>query len=326
VSGELERRALAPAERARLGELEARQLTDEVKRDAEALREKLLRLYEGEAHIALGYSSWRAYWEAEFETHWRTGYRELEAARVDRAIGPWANGPLPERQARELVPLLDRPDELAEVLRALHAEHGDRLTAAKMRQAVDERMRLDRRVVTVTSSLSAEWYTPAPYVEAAREVLGTIDLDPASCELANRTVKAARFFDAGADGLTRAWYGRVWLNPPYGPLCAPFVARALAEHAAGRVPAAVLLLNAYSVDTRWFRPLWDELLCFSYDRIHMFGLDGEAARPSAGSVFVYLGTDRGRFARVFETFGAVVQRATFGGERELLRALPRGAA
>jgi len=28
-----------------------------------------------------------------------------------------------------------------------------------------------------------EWYTPPHYIESARKVLGSIDLDPASCEL-----------------------------------------------------------------------------------------------------------------------------------------------
>ena len=37
---------------------DARTLTEEVKRDAAVLRAKLLRLYEGRAHEALGYSSW----------------------------------------------------------------------------------------------------------------------------------------------------------------------------------------------------------------------------------------------------------------------------
>jgi hypothetical protein len=86
---------------------EARQLTEEVKHDVVALREKLLRLYEGGAHLALGYASWKDYWQAEFETSWQYGYRQLDAARVDRVVRQLANGPLPEGQARELVPLLD---------------------------------------------------------------------------------------------------------------------------------------------------------------------------------------------------------------------------
>ena len=120
---------------------EARTLTDEVKHDAYALREKLLRLYEGEAHLALGYSSWQAYWEAEFDTHWVSGYREIAAGRVDRVISQLANGPLPESQARELVPLLDDERELVEAYREARDEQGETLTAADLREIVNQRQR-----------------------------------------------------------------------------------------------------------------------------------------------------------------------------------------
>jgi hypothetical protein len=63
---------------------------------------------------------------------------------------------------------------------------------------------------------SPEWYTPAPIVEAARRVLGAIDLDPASHEEANRTVKAARYFTEADNGLVQEWEGRVFINPPGG--------------------------------------------------------------------------------------------------------------
>src|SRR5215813_2992393 len=62
-----------------------------------------------------------------------------------------------------------------------------------------------------------EWYTPPDILEAAREVLGTIDLDPASsaAQQALSPVKAANYFTIKNSGLDRPWFGRVWLNPPY---------------------------------------------------------------------------------------------------------------
>lgn len=71
------------------------------------------------------------------------------------------------------------------------------------------------------SSESNEHYTPAYIVEAARAALGgQIDLDPATCALANEVVKADRWFGRGSplgeDGLAHVWGGTVFLNPPGG--------------------------------------------------------------------------------------------------------------
>ena len=46
-----------------------------------------------------------------------------------------------------------------------------------------------------------EWYTPSRFIESARIVMGTIDLDPASSALANENVKASTYFDEKTNGL-----------------------------------------------------------------------------------------------------------------------------
>ena len=69
------------------------------------------------------------------------------------------------------------------------------------------------------SSESIEHFTPPEIIEAARQVLGVIDLDPASSKLANdRLVHAKTFYDLSVNGFVLPWKGRVFLNPP-GGLC-----------------------------------------------------------------------------------------------------------
>lgn len=237
--------------------------------------------------------------------------RQIEAAEVAGLLTPIGVIPTNEAQARELVPLLrEVPEEVAAVWRDLKAKHGDRLTADLVHRAVDRRLRQAQVIGHMMSSESNEWYTPAAYVEAAREVMGGIDLDAASHPLANEIVKADRYYTLEDDALAQPWSGRVWLNPPYSAAAA-FVARCLAEHAAGTVPAAIILVNAHATDTAWFQPLFDYPLCFTNHRIDFYTSEdptAQEARSTHGSVFAYLGPLRQRFASTFAQFGAVVQR------------------
>jgi hypothetical protein len=160
----------------------------------------------------------------------------------------------------------------------------------------------------VKGSVTVEWYTPGRYIEAAREVLGGIDLDPASSELANETVQADEIFTQDEDGLVADWHGRVWLNPPYGKGTGLFTTKLVEEHAAGRVSAAVLLINAYGFDSGWFQPLWNHLLCFTDHRIIFTSPQRGTGGPANANLFVYLGPDAQRFAEVFSEFGAIMRR------------------
>src|SRR6266481_746008 len=103
---------------------------------------------------------------------------------------------------------------------------------------------------------SNEWYTPSRYIEAARQVMGGIDLDPASCEVANEIVRATHYYTAKENGLEQRWYGNIWLNPPYGKinnksLILLFVEKLVSEYEAGNVEQAILLCDC-DPDTSWF--------------------------------------------------------------------------
>lgn len=170
--------------------------------------------------------------------------------------------------------------------------------------------------LAVFSSESVEWYTPAAYLDAARAVLGAIDLDPASNAKANEVVRAARYFTKEDDGLAQEWHGRIWLNPPYARgITEKWISKLLAEHRAGRVTEAILLVNA-TTERGWFKPLWDHALCFTDHRIKFYVPEGTAEdvprSPVSGNVFVYLGSKFDLFSASFSPFGAVVARLWTG--------------
>ncbi len=155
-------------------------------------------------------------------------------------------------------------------------------------------------------SESNEWYTPIEYLDSARAVLGAIDVDPASAEPANEIVQAVIYYTAETDGPAHDWPGRVWLNPPWGGAQAIFVNKLLQQFDAGITHEAILLVNAHSTDTTWFRPFWDHILCFTDHRINFGGTEGGGS--THGSVFIYLGPNSERFAKEFRQWGAVVVR------------------
>jgi phage N-6-adenine-methyltransferase len=194
-----------------------------------------------------------------------------------------------------------RPARRPTVIPAMHTEHA---------QVVRRRL---ANLRVMTASDGNEWYTPSRYIEAAKRVMGGVDLDPASSAQANETVRAARYYAIDDDGLAQPWSGRVWMNPPYGGRAAAFTARLVEQYDAGNVTAAVLLVSAHTTDTTWFRPLWDHTLCFTDHRINFTSPLRDTAHSNHGSVFAYLGPDVAAFRREFQAFGAVVCRCACDG-------------
>ena len=63
-----------------------------------------------------------------------------------------------------------------------------------------------------------EWYTPKFYIRLALRVLGKINLDPASNALAQTWSEAEYFYTISIDGFSQKWFGKIFLNPPYGKI------------------------------------------------------------------------------------------------------------
>jgi hypothetical protein len=60
-----------------------------------------------------------------------------------------------------------------------------------------------------------EWITNRDLVDSAHLLMGGIDLDPASSEMANTYVNAKNFYTVMDDGLNdQDWHGSVYLFPP----------------------------------------------------------------------------------------------------------------
>lgn len=152
-----------------------------------------------------------------------------------------------------------------------------------------------------------EWYTPAEFIEAARLVMGTIDLDPASSVQAQAVVKAGQFYTQAEDGLQKTWTGNVWLNPPYSyPEVEFFTEKAVRQYEAGTIQQAVILTNN-ATDTAWFQLLARYPFCLPLGRIHFWNPAGRGMQTRQGQAFFYLGERVPQFVKIFSSFGVVVR-------------------
>lgn len=163
------------------------------------------------------------------------------------------------------------------------------------------------------SSGKVEWYTPPGIIRNARNVMGGIDLDPASTKTANKIVRAGRFLTEQDDALDEntSWRtegGRVWLNPPYRqPDINVFASRLLREIDYGTVKQCVWLSNN-ATETKWGNLLLSHasVMCFPARRIAFLNQDLEPEnRPLQGQMLLGFGPDLDYqvFAREFSYLG-----------------------
>lgn len=154
-----------------------------------------------------------------------------------------------------------------------------------------------------------EWYTPIEFIDAARAVMGAIDLDPASSVAANKTVMAETFYTIETDGLEQDWRGRVWMNPPYSKdLIAQFCEKFTSEYQYGNITQAITLTNN-ATETRWFQMMLGKCsaACFPQGRVKFIDTNGDATgAPLQGQAILYFGDNVPDFINCFCKFGVVL--------------------
>jgi len=156
-----------------------------------------------------------------------------------------------------------------------------------------------------------EWYTPPQYIRSAKAVMGSIDYDPCSSELAQSVVQAKTYYTIDTNGLDHPWTGTVWMNPPYAAkLIKPFVEKLLGHLSHGDVTQAIMLTHN-NADTMWFHKaaMRCTLACFTRGRVRFYDENGQANSPTHGHTFMYFGRRAKRFQNEFSQYGWVIRGA-----------------
>lgn len=152
-----------------------------------------------------------------------------------------------------------------------------------------------------------DFYTPSVLIEAARQALGEIDLDPASCTEANEIVRAERFYSFHENGLVQDWRGRVWLNPPYGNW-GDWAPKTLDEWESGRIEAMCLLCTTRVITAQSFHVLVSaaDAVFVARGRHRFWG--PKAKEPDEGHVIFYFGADVAGFEAAFRHLGTTYRQ------------------
>jgi len=194
------------------------------------------------------------------------------------------------KRARDLTP------EIKEMLKEesitkTEATIISRQEPAQQKEVIEEIIESKKPHVSNNSG-NNEWYTPPEYIEIARNVMGSIDCDPASSDIANKTVKADTFHTTESNGLKNEWLGNVWMNPPYAqPLMSLFAEKLVEQLEVGNVKQACVLVNN-ATETKWFQTMSEkaQAIWFIKSRVKFLDVNGNpGGAPLQGQCVLYFG-------------------------------------
>jgi hypothetical protein len=135
----------------------------------------------------------------------------------------------------------------------------------------------------VSENTTIEWLTPPELVKK----LGEFDLDP--CTPINPPFTHAKTnYNINDNGLEKKWFGRVYLNPPYGKGMDIWLEK-LKIHKNG-----IALIFARTETKCFFKHIWDDAdaVLFVKGRIKFLDINGkQKGTPGSPSVFIAYGEE-----------------------------------
>lgn len=119
-----------------------------------------------------------------------------------------------------------------------------------------------------------EWLTPIEIIRS----LGEFDLDPCS-PISRPWDTAKHHFSLSENGLLQQWFGRVWMNPPYGSMCKKWLEK-ITKHGNG-----IALIFARTETEMFFRNVWTKAdsIFFFQGRLNFYTVAGIRSKLNAGA-------------------------------------------
>lgn len=121
-----------------------------------------------------------------------------------------------------------------------------------------------------------EWLTPPEIIKS----LGVFDLDPCAPHPDKRPWNTANnHLHKELDGLNSNWFGRVWLNPPYGRETSKWLDK-LSLHGNG-----IALIFARTETKMFFNSVWNkaDAIFFFNGRLTFYNVNGTKAKANSGA-------------------------------------------
>lgn len=181
------------------------------------------------------------------------------------------------------------------------------------------RRRMSQQMGTMVSQLTDECYTPPWFMDRVHTFLGGVELDPASCEVANRTVRAERYYTQRDGGLSLPWACRtLYCNPPYtNNQVRRWTRKIAAAWRDGHIREGAVMLTNSAPGYDW----WHELIngapvVLCERRMTFIQEDGTpyGDHHKKGQTVSYYGRDVRGFIRTFGDLGRVLLPGPFLSE------------